>query len=247
MADRRQQPPASQTQPGSAIYPLSRELCVMKNQARVASAALAVILLVVATACTSPLAAGIATTNTAAGPTVSEAASDQSTGVRQIDRRLARLEGVSAVTSPPPSGVEPGAGSWTTWLLASGSQFRPPAPPAKQATRGEIDQLQDLASRRDAGALQQIAFWNDGGPLYRWHAIALDELLKHNMNTQMAERALALLHAATYDAVIAAWDAKYTYGRPRPSDFDHRVTTAVPNPASPSYPSEYAAVAGASS
>lgn len=48
-----------------------------------------------------------------------------------------------------------------------------------------------------------------------------------------------------YDAVVAAWEAKYTYNRPRPSAFDGTLTTLVTPPNSPSYPSEHAVVAGA--
>ena len=50
-----------------------------------------------------------------------------------------------------------------------------------------------------------------------------------------------------YDATIAAWDSKYLYNRARPSEVDSSLTTMVPTPRSPSYPSEYGAVAGAAS
>ena len=50
-----------------------------------------------------------------------------------------------------------------------------------------------------------------------------------------------------YDAIIAAWDSKYAYNRPRPGVSDPSLTTAVPTPRSPSYPSEHAVVAGAAS
>ena len=56
---------------------------------------------------------------------------------------------------------------------------------------------------------------------------------------------LALLNVAIYDATIAAWEAKYAYNRPRPAAFDPALPTALPTPASPSYPSEHAAAAGA--
>ena len=55
------------------------------------------------------------------------------------------------------------------------------------------------------------------------------------------------LTVAMYDATIAAWDSKYFYNRARPSEIDSTLTTVLPNPRSPSYPSEYAAVAGAAS
>ena len=60
-------------------------------------------------------------------------------------------------------------------------------------------------------------------------------------------RVLALVNVAIYDATIAAWDAKYFYNRPRPSEADPSMTTVLPNPESPSYPSEHAAAAGAAS
>jgi len=48
-----------------------------------------------------------------------------------------------------------------------------------------------------------------------------------------------------HDAMIATWDAKYAYNRPRPTEFDSSITAAVAVPRSPSYPSEHAAAAGA--
>lgn len=67
------------------------------------------------------------------------------------------------------------------------------------------------------------------------------------MNVLTAGRALALVHAAMYDATIAAYDAKYTYNRLRPNEVDPTLTTVIPNPRTPAYPSEHAAVAGAAS
>jgi membrane-associated phospholipid phosphatase len=48
-----------------------------------------------------------------------------------------------------------------------------------------------------------------------------------------------------YDATIATWESKYAYNRPRPSELDHKLATALPVPNSPSYPSEHAATAQA--
>jgi len=143
--------------------------------------------------------------------------------------------------------VEPDAGQWRTWLLESGSQLRPPAPPDKQASQAEIQELQELVEQRDPDTLDQISFWNTGAPVYRWNEIAVYEALQHGMSVITAGRALALLHAALYDATIAAWDAKYTYDRPRPSDAFTPFAPAIENPRSPSYPSEHAVVAGAAS
>jgi membrane-associated phospholipid phosphatase len=50
---------------------------------------------------------------------------------------------------------------------------------------------------------------------------------------------------AMHDATVAAWDAKYTYNRPRPSSVDPQIKTSWSVPNSPSYPSEHAVTAGA--
>jgi membrane-associated phospholipid phosphatase len=51
--------------------------------------------------------------------------------------------------------------------------------------------------------------------------------------------------AAISDATVAAWDSKYAYSRPHPSDMDAGVAPVVAVPQSPSYPSEHAVAAGA--
>jgi membrane-associated phospholipid phosphatase len=48
-----------------------------------------------------------------------------------------------------------------------------------------------------------------------------------------------------HDATVAAWDSKYYYNRPRPSEFDSSLQPRLAVPRSPSYPSEHAAAAGA--
>jgi len=155
--------------------------------------------------------------------------------------------GTAVASSPTSDQVEPEAGTWQTWLLESGSQFRAPAPPDTAATTEEIEALLELAETRDEAALAQITFWNTGAPIYRWNEMVVDEGLKRNMGSGGVSRHLALLNAAMYDATIATWNSKYTYNRPRPSEFDASVEAVIPVPNSPSYPSEHAAVAGAAS
>src|SRR6266700_1401692 len=58
--------------------------------------------------------------------------------------------------------IEPQAGSWQTWVLTSGSQFRPGPPPGAADTQSELDQLRALAEQRDPVALDQITFWDTG-------------------------------------------------------------------------------------
>src|SRR6516162_7436626 len=141
--------------------------------------------------------------------------------------------------------IEPKAGSWKNWVIASGREFRVGPPPNDAATAAEIVELKSLASRRDATAKDLIAYWNVGPPSYRWHEIALREVMRNNLSWNFAMRHFALLHVAIYDGLVAAWDSKYEYSRKRPSEFDGTLTTEMPNPRSPSYPAEHAVAAGA--
>lgn len=168
--------------------------------------------------------------------------------VLAIALSLGILSGV--VASPPqeaPAQTTSDAATWQTWVLESPDQFRPDAPPDATATAAEITQLLELVAARDEAALQQIAYWNSGAPVYRWNQIAFDTLLARGVPAPAAFRHLALLHAAIYDATVAAWDGKAAYNRPRPSEFNSALTTVIADPSSPSYPSEYAVTAGAAS
>jgi membrane-associated phospholipid phosphatase len=148
---------------------------------------------------------------------------------------------------PAPTQIEPQAGRWKTWVLSSGAEFRLPPPPKGVAVEIEIRDLIQRARRRDAAALQAIKFWDAGPPGYRWNQIAIDQVIKHNLNANAPRiaRLLSLLNVAIYDATIAAWDSKYVYHRRRPSEINPGVAPAVPVPNSPSYPSEHSAAAGA--
>jgi membrane-associated phospholipid phosphatase len=150
-----------------------------------------------------------------------------------------------AAQPPAVSQIEPGAGAWRTWVLTSGSEIQVPPPPDASATEAEIQHLHELASQRDATALDQIQYWDAGAPSYRWNEIDIDRALTSKAVGLRAIRELALLHTAMYDALVSTWNAKYTYNRVRPSAVDPSLRTVVADPASPSYPSEHAAVAGA--
>lgn len=158
------------------------------------------------------------------------------------------LPPTTPVTAAPKSDqVEPGAGKWPTWVLKSGSELRPAAPPDQAATKKELVELEKLAGQRDAKALAQIAYWDAGAPNYRWIELALAQAQKKPMSNPRIDRMMAMMNIAIYDAMITAWDAKYTYNRARPTESDPKLTAAVAVPHSPAYPSEQAVAAGAAS
>ena len=153
-----------------------------------------------------------------------------------------RVAAESTVGAPP---IEPGAGSWRTWVLSSGDELRPQAPPDEAATEAELADLRELAAARDAETLDRISYWDAGSPGYRWNELAMQKTQRATLGPGDAYRTMALLNVAVYDATIAAWDAKYAFDRPRPGVADATLRTAIPTPASPSYPCEHAATAGA--
>ena len=143
--------------------------------------------------------------------------------------------------------VEPSAGTWQTWVIASGSQMRLPAPPSDAATSGEIQWLKGQIAGVGDVARAQIAYWNAGSPAYRWIQIASQEMIRRNVAPPIYTRGMALVSAAMYDATVAGWDSKYAFKRLRPSDADTSVKPLITVPRSPSYPSEHAVAAGAAS
>jgi membrane-associated phospholipid phosphatase len=145
--------------------------------------------------------------------------------------------------------VEPKAGTWKTWVLASGSELRLPPPPDAAATKAELAELKRLAAQRDAAALESIRYWNAGAPSYRWNEMLTDTAVAQNFGAGGGAgiRAFAMLNVAIHDALIAAWDSKYAHNRRRPSEADPQFASALPVPRSPSYPCEHAVAAGAGS
>ena len=140
--------------------------------------------------------------------------------------------------------LEPNGGNWKTWVIANPSDFVPSAPPYAPEETAELIQLQHNVN---PAARANVAYWNAGGPSYRWNEILLAQRARAGTNAVRRGRAQALLNVAIYDALVAAWYAKYLHERPRPGECNPFLTTLIPTPQSPSYPSAYAVAAGAAS
>lgn len=152
-----------------------------------------------------------------------------------------------------PKAMEPHAGSWKTWLLDSGSQFRLAAPnaPSSPELHAELTEVQrEVASLvQYPWKLEQARFWNFDVPAIIWSKKAqkLSKLYGHS--TPQTARTLAVLAAIEADTFIACWDSKYVIRRPRPSDLDPTLLTGTteraampfPTPPHPSYPSGHSA------
>ena len=80
-----------------------------------------------------------------------------------------------------------------------------------------------------------------------WNDHASRKIFEYRLDTNPPRAALvyALVHMASHDALIAGWDAKYTYWHPRPQMVDPTITTVIPTPNHPSYPSAHSFWSGA--
>lgn len=205
-----------------------------------------------------------------AGATPGAAAAGRRAAARVIAR--ARGDGSSAQWSGPvPSGaglwqptppgfaqpLDPLAGTWRTWNLNRGAQFRPPPPPApgSDAFDGEVQQVYD-ASRSASTEQRRLAhFWADGPgtvtPPGHWNRIALGLMRARGTGLGRAAAVLARLNTAQADAFIACWDAKFAYWLVRPVTviqqwwYDPAWSPLLATPPFPAYPSGHATTSAA--
>jgi membrane-associated phospholipid phosphatase len=118
--------------------------------------------------------------------------------------------------------LEPLAGTWRTWNLSSGSQFRPGPPPAygSPAFQAELDEVYAVSQSLTTEQKRIADFWADGPgtvtPAGHWNAVALDLVRGRNLSTRTAARLFAALNTAQADAFIACWEAKFHYWYLRP-------------------------------
>ena len=84
--------------------------------------------------------------------------------------------------------VEPGAGTWRTWVVPSVSQLRPPAPPDADATAAEIQILKDFIAQSDPDMMAQAAYWDAGSPGYRWLQFAYQQMQAQGLSPTLVTR-----------------------------------------------------------
>jgi hypothetical protein len=166
-------------------------------------------------------------------------------------------------TSPP---VEPLAGSWKTWVMTSGSQFRPGPPPAFGSpefiqaakdmiyARNHLTPEQEQAVKFYAGtegtALPAgiVADVSQGDVI---KAVTEDVSGGARLTVPRTARAMALVTIAMADGGIAAWDTKFTYWNPRPDTaikalgLDPNFKPVIDTPKFPAYMSGSSTYAGA--
>ena len=139
------------------------------------------------------------------------------------------------------------AGTWRTWVLHTGDEFRPTPPPAitSAAFARDVAELRTLSGTRTLQQTESARRWATDAPSVIWEKDMLAELAQRHLGPVSAVRAQALASVAMYDAFIACWDAKFTYWRARPVTMDSAIHTVFPTPPFPSYPSGHSTISSA--
>ncbi len=143
--------------------------------------------------------------------------------------------------------VTPLAGSWMPWVLTSGGQFRPPAPPAFGSDAANV-QYALVKNLQVTNTTNHLAWFWQPGFFQPWLQQAETEIFQNHLdgNAPRAARVYALNAIAQHDATLACWDAKYAYLELRPPQADPIITPLFALPQHPGYPSGHACASGAS-
>jgi hypothetical protein len=170
------------------------------------------------------------------------------------------------VPTPPANlpALLPGWGLTQTWVLQSGSQFRPDAGPSltSEEYARDLNELKELgaltSATRTAEQTNIARFWLTSAAVI-WDAALRQVAIARDLDTATTAHALALVNLAGADAAIACWDAKYAFNFWRPITAIHNAdddgnpeTTAdpawsplVPTPNFPEFVSGHTTISGA--
>jgi membrane-associated phospholipid phosphatase len=227
----------------ASLYPA--EQAAINSQLSADSASVAA----VATGCGAQFVAGVATGRTIGAAVLARAATDKSTAVWTGTVPTGAGMWVSAPAPALP--LSPLWGSVRPWLMTSGNQFRPAAPPAfgSPTFQTQLAEVRQFTDNRTPAQLQIAQYWGQvvatSGPAGLWSATGLALAAKANLDERGTARMLAMMHMAGMDASIGCWDAKYTYWYIRPFQADPAITTPVGRPNFPSYPSAHSCLSAA--
>ena len=121
-------------------------------------------------------------------------------------------------------------------VLTSASQYRPGPPPDFAKDMAELKSFKQTF-RSQSNAFLYANLGDD---------VLNKKIFETNLhlNPPRAARIYAAIAVASYDGVIACWDAKYTYWGIRPDQYDTTYKSLLPTPPFPGYPSGHAMMGG---
>jgi membrane-associated phospholipid phosphatase len=204
----------------------------------------------------SRVEAGVAyPSDSAAGLALGRQVGERAIAVGQSDGSAAKWTGSVPTEAGKWTGtnpIEPLGGTWRTWALTSGSEFRPGPPPALDSEQMAREVAEVKNYPRTLLTNLTAAYWEYNGAraiFEYWNDQASRLIFEHGMQDDalQASRLYALVNIALHDAGVACWDAKYAYWSPRPIMVDPTITTVFPTPNHPSYTSGHSCFSAAAS
>lgn len=142
--------------------------------------------------------------------------------------------------------------AWKRFVLESASQYRPAPPPAHDSPERVAELAEVRSFNRTPFTNSKVHYWQFGqqgqpGLLFRLSDEVGRRLAEDGAHASAprAARAYALVHVAHYEAWIASQDGKFHYWTARPLHFDPTISTVIPTPPFPTYPSNAATLASA--
>ncbi len=144
-------------------------------------------------------------------------------------------------------------GSVRAWMMtpADIARERPAAPPstASGLMARELDEVKRATNNLSREELAIVYKWADGvstpTPPGHWNFIAAPHIRAAQWSEVRVARAFALLNMAMHDAAVGAWDTKFAYFNPRPSQLDPEIRTVIGLPNFPSYTSGHSTFSSA--
>ncbi|HEY0777040.1 MAG TPA: phosphatase PAP2 family protein [Gemmatirosa sp.] len=201
-----------------------------------------------------------------------------SAALASCDKHVSPVESLPVA---PAASLDANAGAWRMLVLTGPDQMpvAAPDPVGSAAYAAQLDSVRQVQAGVTDADRRAVAYWDAGGVL-RWNEIERELTARFNLppapgaagtypipsaanpfgypqfpfaNPPYAARAYSYVAVAQYEALKAAWFAKFRYGRAAPGVVDAKVGDAAvaagaarPS-ALPAYPSEAAVLAGVSS
>jgi hypothetical protein len=140
--------------------------------------------------------------------------------------------------------IKPMAGFWKTYILKSGSQIQPHNPETCNSEEDALDLAQTYEAwrKRTPEQISAVHYWGDKPPPVVWNNILNEEVQKSNMSIFDVAFSSVYLNVGMYDAFVSCWYAKYNYWTARPIQRIANITTEIPTPNFPGYPSGHSVI-----
>jgi hypothetical protein len=125
-----------------------------------------------------------------------------------------------------------------------------PAPPTNTSsqTQAELNELNGLAATRsNPEVVKTITRWNFDPPPSAYNDYFDMLVQQYNYSPPLAARCFAMLNQGIYSGLLAAWNNKFIYMRPRPdqvTSYNFISDQYLPTPNHPAYPSGHSTSAG---